>query len=150
MNTVVMMNLVVGARHSKRRLPLWLSGFGLAIAASAWLLMPSFESPLRPLELEEREVVVSVLNNLVSDMPQFSEWTEDFTSQFTQNGVPAFVQASLGEELVRTDEEVLFFSAAFFNADSMAQRNALAKAVFSLNPGLATTASDLAATTDKE
>ena len=143
-----MMNLVVGARHSKRRLPLWLSGFGLTIAVAAWFFTPSFESPLRPLELEEREVVVAVLNNLVSEMPQFSEWTEDFTSQFTQNGVPAFVQASLGEDLVRTEEEVFFFSAAFFNADSMAQRNALAKAVFSLNPALTTGASDIIATTE--
>lgn len=143
-----MMNLVVGAKTKQRRLPLWLSCFGLVLAVAAWFLMPALEVPVRPLVVEEREVVVSILSGLVAELPQFSEWTEDFTAQFTQNGVPAFVRSSADADLVRVEEESLFFTAAFFSADSISQRNALAKAVLSLNPGLVSENPELAV--DKE
>lgn len=131
------MNLQPTIRKEKSPYPLWLSFFGFFFAAVIYIFMPGETLSVRALEVEEREVVISVLNRVTTELPQDGEWAEDFTAQFIENGIPAFVDPSAAsQELVRNKEDSLFFQPAFFQADAIAQQNSLAKVVLTLKPAL--------------
>ncbi len=130
---VLMMNLKL-PKEKKATQPLWLAVFGFFVVAVTTGLLTLSPVTFRPLEVEEKEVVISILSRISYELPQLSRWADDFTIQFEQNGIPAFVKSKQQVELVKAEDDTLIFSNAFFQADAASQRQALADILVNLQP----------------
>ncbi len=103
---------------------------------------------VRPLGIEEKEAVITLFSALSNRVPELSGWTEETRDVFEEDSLPAFVDASTrAAGLVRYEDDTLYFSSRFFEADSIAQENALLEAVVSINQPAKNRESEIAIST---
>ena len=102
----------------------WMAS-AFVIIALAWAFWPA-QVETRPLALEEKEVVISTFQRLAQTLPAWEEWADDYAQGLGSGSVRAFV-VSKSSELLREEQETLYFDEAFFRADSIAQRNVILK-----------------------
>ena len=124
---------LIDDEHKKRerRAPLALALFSLFTIAVLYPLLLKWEpASVRPLGIEEREAVVALFTSLSNRVPELSSWAEETREVFEEDALPAFVDGGAkARGLVRYEDDTLWFSPRFFDADSLTQQNALLDAV---------------------
>jgi hypothetical protein len=125
---VLKINLIP-QKPSRRRtwLLLALSAWVLVYGGWWWLTPPQVEVYLRPLQTEEKETVISTLEHLQADTPALARGLEEIKEQIDDDAVPCLVQDSSRrtKRMVWETPEGVVFSSEFFDADNLAQENAL-------------------------
>ena len=129
---------VIDDAHKARasRVPLFLAVSALLAIALFYPMLVRRGEPqvVRPLGIEEKEAVISLFSALSNRVPELSGWTDETREVFEEDSLPSFVDASTrAAGLVRYEDDTLYFSSRFFEADSAAQENALLEAVVSIN-----------------
>lgn len=80
---------------------------------------------LRPIAVEEKEVVISTFERLGQVFPAQSEWAEDFSDAVASGSVRIFITKG-SPTLFKEENEIFIFDESFFTADSVTQRQWLA------------------------
>lgn len=131
--------MVAGKEPAEKKFAGWIGLAGIFFCALIYWAIPEPVVAVRPLDVEEREIVISVLGRIEANSVAQVIGLEDFSEQFIASGVPAYVDHSVKRNaLVEGDADLMRFSPAFFAAESEAQRQALKKLVIPdppLTPG---------------
>jgi hypothetical protein len=84
----------------------------------------------RPLSIEERESVLSLVDPINVRLPQIHNWTSVFFRDFSGGKTAVRLDPRLGKQiLVRVEGDSVVFSPAFFNTDPMTQEQWLVQII---------------------
>lgn len=88
---------------------------------------------VRPLEIEERETILAILNRMETAAPALAPWTSDLRVRLTRDSIPAFASSTkVSDEKtawVIDGGKSLTVSPAFLIADTAAQEQELLRAM---------------------
>lgn len=132
---MLLMNLKTNENERKLSLPVQLSLFGFLVFSL--VVTHAEKRPVTPrfLEIEEKEVVVSVFDRLRLESPDFADSVSVLEDRLADNSVTTLVDPNYkSENLIRRNNRTLIFSSRFFESDQIAQEKSLLRIMSELGP----------------
>jgi len=126
---MLLFNLLEAApkKSSRHSLPWKWLGSAVVVLALLIAVWPR-ESTVRFAGVEEKEVVISTFQRIGQELPAWEEWADDYSDAVGSGSMRAFV-VTQSPVLIREQDSNIYISEAFFEADSVTQRNALAQSL---------------------
>ena len=132
---MLLMNLKTNDKKRELSLPVQLSLFGFLVFSL--VVTHTEKKPVTPrlMEIEEKEVVVSVFDRLRSESPDVADSVSSLEDGLADNAVTTLVDPNYkSENLIRRSDRTLIFSSRFFEADSVSQEKSLLRIMSELGP----------------
>jgi hypothetical protein len=139
---MLLMNLIeAGPTKKKDRTFRYAVAFLALIVSSLFLASTQsvVDVAVRPLEIEEKEVVISALSRLEKNVPKMVDWVGEFREELLKSSVSIYVsgdQKLTDENLMEVSNIGVAVSPLFFSTDPIAQEVSLMKIVTARNAPL--------------
>ena len=128
---MILMNLLESEAKQKRdhTIPFAL-GFLILLLVSLFFVTLREDSvaAVRPLQIEEKEILISAMERLQVDVPQFQVWAAELNEELIKSSLSIFVSGdrSLAEKhMVEVSEAGIAVSPLFFSSDPISQESSL-------------------------